>query len=133
MLNKKLIMRYTDLQHAGAHYNEWLNSLGFYKEDLGILTTRLNEVAGKNTGDDAVKDVEHFENQFEIQQQNISNLEHRIRSNMHTSSVEIRHHAGKVDEAVAAEVKVLEREMAGFEKNIRQLRKDFNIFLSKWM
>ncbi|HEX2847815.1 MAG TPA: hypothetical protein VHN59_14800 [Chitinophagaceae bacterium] len=126
-------MRYTDLQHTEAHHNEWLSSLGFYKEDLDILTTRLNEVAGKNTGEEAMKNVEHFENLLEIQRQNISKLEHRIRSNMHASAVEVKHHAGKVDETVAGEMKILEREMADFEKNISQLRKDFNLFLSEWM
>jgi len=126
-------MRYTDLQRTEAHHNEWLSSLDFYKEDLGILTTRLNEVAGKNTGEEAMINVERFENQFKIQQQNISDLEHRIKSNMHACAVEAKHHAGKVDEAVVKEIKTLERDMAGFEKNIKELRKDFNLFLAKWM
>lgn len=126
-------MRYTDIQRTDPKHNEWLSSLDFYKEDLGILITRLNEVASKNTGKEALIDIEHFENQFEIQQQNISNLAHRIKSNEHACAVEVKQHAGKVDEEVVSEIKTIEKDMTAFENTIRNLRSDFNIFLSKWM
>lgn len=126
-------MSYTDIQRVDAHHNEWLNTLGFYKEDIGILTERLNEVAGKNTGQEAEMGMEHFENQFKIQQQNISDLEHRIKSNMHACATDIKQHVGKVDEKVIEEINSIKTDLESFEKNIQQIRKDFNIFLSKWM
>ena len=48
------------------HYQatDWLKELKFYSDDLNMLTERLDEVAGKNTNKDVMKQVEHFQNNF---------------------------------------------------------------------
>ena len=49
------------LHHQG---NDWLRELEFYKDELALLTTRLEEVASKNTDKDVLAQVEHFQNKF---------------------------------------------------------------------
>lgn len=127
------IMTYTDINNIDVNYKEWLGSLEFYKDDLDILSNRLTEVARKNTGSEALKGVEHFQNQFDIQRQHISDLQHRIKSSLRICAEDVKHHAGKVSTAAADSVKSIEQDISGFEKNIKELRHEYNSFLVKWM
>lgn len=60
-------------------HQEWLLALAFYKDELKSFNNRIGEVAVANTATEVLKKVEHFQNQFDIQRQNISDLEHTIR------------------------------------------------------
>ena len=60
-------------------HQEWLIALAFYKDEIQILENRLAEVATANTNVEVLMQVEHFQNQFFIQRQNISDLEHAIK------------------------------------------------------
>lgn len=60
-------------------HKEWLIALAFYKDELKSFENRLGEVASANTDTEILKKVEHFQNQFLIQRQNISDLEHAIK------------------------------------------------------
>lgn len=60
-------------------HQEWLLALAFYKDELKSFNNRIGEVATANTATEVLQKVEHFQNQFDIQRQNISDLEHTIR------------------------------------------------------
>ncbi|MEY3049975.1 MAG: hypothetical protein RL365_2013 [Bacteroidota bacterium] len=61
---------------------DWINRLEFYKEEITILKHILSEIANKNSGDEALKDVEHYQNQFIIQKNNLDELAHNIRTRL---------------------------------------------------
>lgn len=126
-------MTYTDISRIDLNLNQLLNKLDFYKDDLDILSNRLKEVANKNTGPEASKGVEHFQNQFDIQRQNISDLQHRIRSSIHNCAEDVKNHNGKVSTTVSENIHALDTEVKDFEKNVEQLRDDYKKFLVKWM
>ncbi|RYY18444.1 MAG: hypothetical protein EOO04_23965 [Chitinophagaceae bacterium] len=114
-------MRYTDIQNIANKQNDWLKSLDFYKEDLDILTNRLNEVSAKNTGKDMLASVDHFESRFDIQRQNISNLQHRVKATIHSCATDIQQHAGKVNERLVQDSKKNEEDLSFFETDIKFL------------
>jgi hypothetical protein len=62
-------------QHA--ENTEWTSKLNFYKDDIKIMTGRLEEVASKNSSKEVLAQVEHFQNQLIIQRNNID-LFHEI-------------------------------------------------------
>jgi septation ring formation regulator EzrA len=126
-------MSYTNISHLGNAQSEWTSSLDFYQKDLDILDKRLLEVARKNTGEEAAKGIEHFQNQFDIQRQNISDLRHRIQSNNHQAATDVKKHGGHINELVVDNKEVIGDDMASFEKTMKELRQEFNTFLSKWM
>lgn len=130
---KHISMIYTDLSHIDTSHNEWLSSLEFYKDDIDILNNRLLEITKKNTGNEAREGIEHFQNQFDIQRQNISDLEHRIKANLRNCAEDIKYHAGKVSTVQADTAESLQNEMVNFEKWIKDLRDQYNSFLAKWM
>ncbi len=118
---------------SNAH-NDWLRALDFYKQELGILRGRLTEVAGKNTDAEAMKQVEHFENQFKIQVNSIDTLAHNI--NKHITAIGTQAQeakAGYIDGELFTQHNELHNSFSAEEKIIQELRANFNVFAAKWM
>jgi hypothetical protein len=42
----------------------WLNALGFYKQGVGLLENRLADIARRNTAQEVMAELEHFQNQY---------------------------------------------------------------------
>lgn len=111
----------------------WLKSLEFYKEEISILNKRLQEVTGKNNAPDFLKEVEHYQNQFIVQRNNIDELAHSIKMNEKQIEKEV------IANPVAVEHRKVESHeteadfLGYFEKNFAGLRTEYNKFLSKWM
>lgn len=112
----------------------WLSALDFYKQELTIMKERLTEIAGKYTSKEVAAEVEHFENQIKVQNENIDQLHHKINKNLHAVAVGVQeNNAGYVDVAL---VEAHDNEKEVFlvtEKVINMLRQDFNHFAAKWM
>lgn len=126
-------MSYTSASHLMTRDNSWLRSLEFYQTELGILENRLAEVANKNTSMDARAGVEHFQNQFIVQRNNIDELKHEIKEHDHMVYEDARHHEGKVDLGRVSQNERIHDSVKSFEKVVNELRLEFNQFVSKWM
>ena len=126
-------MSYTNTANLGIEPSEWLSKLDFYKNEIGILKERLTEIVGKNSSLEARAGVEHFQNQFIIQQNNIDEMRHSIHENAHHAFEDVKQHAGHVSIARVDENKKMEEEIKGFEKVMSDLRHEFNLYLTKWM
>jgi hypothetical protein len=112
---------------------DWLKRLDFYKEEIVILKERLDEVTSKNNAAEFLKDVEHFQNQFIVQRNNIDELGHSIKMNEQRLVNEVNANPIAVDHR-KVENHVSEEDFIGyFEKNFAELRIEYNKFLSKWM
>src|SRR5579883_2558324 len=109
--------------------SDWLRGLDFYKNELHILRKRLTEIAGKNNGHDVNKGVEHFENQFKLQSENIDFLRHDINENVSNIGRQVKEStAGYVDTGLIKAYKKLEEKYVAEEKLINELRHDFYQF-----
>lgn len=126
-------MSYTTANNLGVEHGIWLSSLDFYEKELGILEERLAEVAEKNTAAEAKAGVEHFQNQFIVQRNNIDELKHSVNEHKHLVFEDAKSHAGHVETARVDEHKKIDESIKTFEKVINDLRHEFNIFLTKWM
>lgn len=126
-------MSYTSITKMQNLHDEAIRGLLFYKEELDILETRLAEVAQKNTSWEARQGIEHFQNQFIIQRNNIDELKHRINLHVQDMSKESSNHAGRIPEEQVKKEKELSTEYLGLEKIINEMRQEFNKYLSKWM
>ena len=113
--------------------NEWNRVIDFYFEELALFNERLTEVAGKNNKPAVTGAIEHFQNQFIIQRENIDELKHSIHEHAAKVAEDIKEHAGKIETSLVEEHDQLGERLISLEKTINDLRKEFNIFLSKWM
>lgn len=126
-------MSYVNILKAGTDHTIWAKGLEFYRDELDLMSKRLLEISGKNTSADANKGVEHFQNQFIIQQKNISDLKHGVRNYVKGLSNDAKDHGGHVDENFITEGNILRERYEQLEQIMNSLRHEFNDFLSKWM
>ena len=127
-------MEKVGIRHVRNTHSDWLRGLEFYKQELEILKSRLTEIAGKNTGIDVLKQVEHFENIFKIQANNIDRLRHDINLNIQSIAVQAEtSKAGYIDNILLARHNTLRVRYEEEEKTIRELRADFMRFSAEWM
>lgn len=126
-------MSFTNIAQVNSEHAAWLNGLEFYKAEIHKLETRLQEVAAKNSAFEARQGIEHFQNQFVVQRNNIDELHHKIGEHVSV----FRKLPEKLEEVVEnerlADHENLRDEYFSFEKIIRDLGVEFNMFLAKWM
>lgn len=111
----------------------WMKKLDFYKDEIKILRNRLEEIAAKNNSAEVLSKVEHFQNQFIIQRDNIDNIAHAVKMNEEELLNEINRNPVAVDHRKMAYHEKEQDLVETFEKNFNEIRGDFNRFTSKWM
>lgn len=117
------------------HYDHkiWENELNFYKRELKIFETRLEDMVRRDMPREMFRELEHFQNQF-IRQKEVNdqfkNTIHRYEdaikqldsdSNLDTDSRHVEVHKG------------LEEDIRHNRKLYFELREEFNQYLEKWM
>jgi hypothetical protein len=118
-------------QHA--ENTEWTNKLNFYKDEIRIMTGRLEEIASKNNATEVLSQVEHFQNQLIIQRNNIDEALHAVKINEESLQAEVNNNPTAVDHRKVG-YHAGEKELVdSFEKNFNDLRGEFNEFSVKWM
>jgi hypothetical protein len=123
----------TNIYQQHSEHTEWLNKLAFYKDELSIMQKRLDEIGAKNTANDVLKDVEHFQNQIIIQNNNVDTIKKHINREEKIIQANIAANPTASDHR-KIEDHTEEREMVeGFVDNFEKIRKEYNTFLSKRM
>lgn len=126
-------MSYVNIARAGTDHTIWTKGLEFYKDELDLMQKRLLEISGKNTTEEARKGVEHFQNQFMIQQKNISDMKHDVKNYVKGLSNDAKDYGGRIDEVYLRQGSGLKERYEKLEQIMNSLRHEFNDFLSKWM
>ena len=119
------------LQHA--EHVEWMSKLSFYADEILVLKSRLSEIAGKNNDQEVLAQVEHFQNQFIIQKNNIDEIKHAITIDEDHLIQEINKNPVAVDHRKMPYHAEEKDAVESFEKNFNELREDFKHFAAKWM
>lgn len=110
---------------------EWLNALRFYKEELGILERRLEEIVRRNTHADVMAELEHFQNQFIREREVIDELRHDIKQHENMLEKEAKDHPVAIDHRYFTNHTELHDRMATYEKLYRELKSDYHRWLAK--
>ena len=64
--------------HLHLICEDFKRTLDFYKSEIPFFKKRLEEIATKNTGENILKQVEHFENTFIAMNENLDVLMHDV-------------------------------------------------------
>jgi hypothetical protein len=126
-------MSFVTAAACGTEHHEWLKAIDFYDEELNIFENRLAEIIRKNTGTDAMAGAEHFQNQFIVQRNNIDEIRHSIREHDHKTAEDAWAHAGHIHSELKIEHAEIKNNFSSFENVIKEIRSEFNDYLSKWM
>jgi uncharacterized cupredoxin-like copper-binding protein len=126
-------MSYTNVSNLNSLPAEILRGLVFYKEEIKILQDRLELVSLRNNSFEARQGIEHFQNQFIMHQNNIDELKHSVNLMVEKMSKDAQQHGGRIEKESVDEEEKYNDEYVVLEKVIKDMRKEFNLFLSKWM
>jgi hypothetical protein len=127
-------MNKVNISHVDNMHNQWLRTLNFYKTEIAIHKGILTEIAGKNTGNEVMRQVEHFENQFKIQNYNIDVLLHEIHSNVSNIAKQAAaSSAGYIDGLLLEEHRALGAKTEAQEKVSSDLVHEFRRFAERMM
>lgn len=114
-------------------HSQWLKTIDFYRDEIKIIQSRLEEVAAKNTHQDVTIQVEHFQNQLIIQTSTLDQLSHDIRKHEQEIASMIIENPIASDHRRAPVTPEHEEGMITFEKMFNELRHEFIRFLAKVM
>ena len=111
--------------------NEWTRNIDFYFADLTILQERLNEVANKNTKEPVMANVEHFQNQFIVQKDNLQIIKHKINVQKDSLEAEVKKIVSLADLDIVDTQHFLRESIQLNEKIFLELKHGFYRFLAK--
>ena len=111
----------------------WFSTLNFIKEDILFLEEKLGEISLKYTDKEILSDIEHYQNQFIIQKNNIDEIEHLITLDEDKLVSEIKKNPVAVEHRSTNDHNKERELITVFETNFKELRNDFIRFLAKWM
>ncbi len=127
-------MNKVSIKHVDNTHGQWLRNLNFYKTELSILRGMLTEIAGKYTSSEVAKEVEHYENQFKIQGNNIDVIAHKIHVNIDKIARQAQASAaGYIDGELLTEHAALSGMVEDEERIASELVRSFRKFAEKWM
>jgi hypothetical protein len=107
----------------------WIAKMKHYKNELVTLENRLEGLAGNSKKTEYLARLEHFQNQFIVQKSNVNEIIHALKmdeKNVRYNRIvnpDITERAGSgLNERDRAET---------FEKNMKELKSDFERFATK--
>lgn len=125
----------TRVRIGDLHFDqrEWLNALQFYKEDITILEHRLEDIARRNTKQEVLAELEHFQNQFIREREVIDELRHDIKQEENVLEKEMKDHPVAIEHRFFTDHTDLRERFLIFEKLYRELKQEFQQWLVKRM
>lgn len=124
-------MEATKIEVLHSEHREWLNKVDFYYDELKVFRRRLDEIASKNSAVDIMKQVEHFQNQFLIQRNELDELKHAIQSDEQLVVKSVKQNDTAFNRRTLMDDGTLRMRVAQFEKLFHQLRSEFIAFVAK--
>lgn len=126
-------MEGTKIEVLHSDHREWLNKLDFYKDDIPVLRKRLEEVVVKNTDHEVLAMVEHFQNQFIIQRNEIDEFRHAIKEHENVLQTAVNANPTAYNRQRLADHPEMKERMERFEKIFQEFRMEMLKFLAKYM
>ena|SRR5947209_928048 len=114
----------TDISQLAAECADWRQILRNYRDEYQSCEKALLEMCKKSLSKDHFTQVEHFQNQFDIQLQNIHDLKLDIKSH------ERKVRQADTEEGVYANHEQLLNEFLSLENTLQELRDDFRNFIN---
>ncbi|WP_127128171.1 hypothetical protein [Pseudoflavitalea rhizosphaerae] len=121
----------TDVAQLSRECNAWRETLRSDKASVSELDTRLQDMAGKQSTEEVLIEIDHFHNQFYIQQLNIHDLKHAIRSHQQQIDAEMKLHHGQVNDNTINDHERLYDNFQQLEHTLRDLKDDFAVFIDR--
>ena len=115
-----------------ADITEWKSSVGLVRSEIEIFQKQLGEIVTKNSHEEVLKGVEHFQNQF-IRQLEVSD---ELLHDLHIVDRQLAEDAaiGDDDDLIYdTENASVKDRVETYNELFLDLKREFHTFLEKWM
>jgi phage-related tail protein len=119
----------TDIAQLSEECNTWREALRSQREEFTRMKNELQQAAAHITSKEALKDVEHYENQFNIQLTNIHDLKQSIKSHNRIPAFQPVLDDGAPPENMISGYKKLSAEYQHLRHTLHEIKNDFQKFL----
>lgn len=123
----------TSIYNQHQEHSEWMNKLAFYKDEIPVMQSRIEEISSKNTAKEVSMKIEHFQNQLLIKATTISRLVHHIQKEEKVLQADIANNPTAADHRKVEDHSEERQMVETFEQDFNAFRKELNLFLSEWM
>lgn len=118
----------TDLTQLNRECNSWRDTLRTYRTDLSSFKTQLQDIVNKPIPRSELAQVEHIDNQIDIQLRNINQLKHEIKDHERNAAWELGRPSGAVSEATWTHHEALLDRYEVLEHTLSELKDEFTSF-----
>lgn len=108
----------------------WSSEAKFYNDELSIYQSRLEEIAAKNSSVEIRVKIEHFQNQFIIQKEQLDILNHEINEHEQWLSKYAQENPVAIDRKVFADHETMSNRATSFTKIYADLKSEFTRFMA---
>ncbi len=119
----------TDLTQLTRECSSWKESLRNSRSELSTLRNKLQEVVSRPISKTALPQVEHYDNQFDIQLTNINHLKHAIKEHEKVAGVEMQQ--PQTGEYIWQKHETLHDQYQRLEHALSELKDEFNLFVTR--
>lgn len=120
----------TETSYRSKECNTWVEILRSQREELNRMKTELQNVAANITEKNTLERIDHYENQFEIQLNNVHDLKKNIKLHDQMGIQQYPMDQGMPPE-LAEDHERLSFDYADLRRVLHELKTDFRQFLSK--
>lgn len=121
----------TDLTQLNRECNSWRETLRSYRTDLSDFKNRLQGIVSRPISRSELPQVEHYDNQIDIQLRNINQLKHEIKDHERNATWEQGRTSGNVTDATWNQHEALLDRYEVLEHTLSELKEEFQNFLKK--
>lgn len=121
----------TDTTQLNRECRSWREHLRSYRHEMSQLRDQLQLMASGENDKEVLTEVEHYHNQFYIQQINIHDLKQAIKSHDRRLHIEETQRNGQLSEESLKEHEQLHDQYAVLENTLHELRSNFRNFVAK--
>ncbi|HEX5023977.1 MAG TPA: hypothetical protein VFV68_01840 [Agriterribacter sp.] len=119
----------TDIASFSEECNTWREALRSQREEFTRMKNELQQAAAHITSKEALKDVEHYENQFDIQLANIHDLKQSIKSYNKAPAFQMQTDDSHPPGTIASDYEKLSSEYQHLRHTLHEIKNDFQRFL----
>lgn len=111
----------------------WLSEARFYTDELTVYQKRLEEVASKNSDSEFKIQIEHFQNQFIIQKEQLDILSHEAVIHEQWLANYAKENPVAIDRHLFADHQATHAKINTFKEIYAELKGEFNRFVADRM
>lgn len=114
----------TDIDQFTEECNAWREALRSQREEFNRMKSELETSSAHITGNEALKAVEHYQNQFDIQLSNIHDLKQAVK--LHTRMCALQ---SVGDDTLLSDHERIASDYDNLQHTLQELKDDFQQFL----